>query len=129
MLSLRELQARVMSCLLGGSTEDVSELVQARGLTTGDRLRIYRQNIIENFTESLRSSFPVTVRLVGEDYFRDAARQLQQTQPSSSGDLANVGEALPVFLRQIDIAIWRMSPGSSGCVRRQGWPRNTQAWT
>jgi hypothetical protein len=100
MLSLRELQARVMSCLLGGSTEDVSELIHARGITSGDQLRIYRQTVIENYTESLRSSFPVTVRLVGEDYFRDAARQLQQTQPSSSGDLANVGEAFPVFLQQ-----------------------------
>jgi hypothetical protein len=51
-------------------------------------------------TQSLRSSFPVTVRLVGGDYFRDAARQLQQTQASSSGDLANVGEAFSVFLQQ-----------------------------
>jgi hypothetical protein len=100
MPSLRELQSRVMSCLLGGSTEDLSQLIHARGITTGDRLRIYRQNVIENFTESLRSSFPVTVRLVGEDYFRDAARRLQQTQPSSSGDLANVGAAFPGFLQQ-----------------------------
>jgi hypothetical protein len=38
--------------------------------------------------------------LVGGDYFRDAARQLQQTQASSSGDLANVGEAFSVFLQQ-----------------------------
>jgi hypothetical protein len=86
-----------MACLLDGAAEP-GGLIHGHGIEAADRLRIYRGNIIENYTASLRSSFPVLVRLVGEDYFRDAARQLHATRPSLSGDLANVGEALAAFL-------------------------------
>jgi hypothetical protein len=96
--SLLELQTTIMSCLLGGAPDDAGDLVQSRGMVAFDRLSIYRRNAIANYTESLRSSFPLIERLVGEDYFRDAARQLQMAHPSQSGDLANVGAAFPEFL-------------------------------
>lgn len=98
MTSLLELQTRVMSCLLGGAPGDAGDLVQSHGMVAGDRLRIYQRTVSANYTESLRSSFPVIARLVGEDYFRDAAQLLQMTHPSQSGDLANVGADFPEFL-------------------------------
>lgn len=100
MLSLHELQSRIMGCLLDGAIEDTSGLIEEHGMAVADRLGIYRGNIVENYGASLRSSFPVLVQLVGDDYFRDATRQLQQSQPSLSGDLANVGETFSAFLEE-----------------------------
>ena len=98
MPSLHELQSRVMGCLLDGATEDAGGLIAEHGLAVADRLGIYRGNIVANYTASLRSSFPVLVQLVGDEYFTGAARRLLETQPSLSGDLAHVGESFPAFL-------------------------------
>jgi len=98
--SLPELQSTVMGCLLGGAPDAASDLVDSRGVPAADRLRIYQRNVAENYIQSLRSSFPVIESLVGEDYFKDAARQLQRAHPSQSGDLAQVGAAFPEFLLQ-----------------------------
>jgi hypothetical protein len=96
--SLLELQSTVMDCLLGGAPDEASDLVHSRGMAAAERLRIYQRNLIENYTKSLRSSYPVIASLVGEEYFNDAARQLQLAHPSQSGDLAEVGAAFAEFL-------------------------------
>jgi hypothetical protein len=96
--SLLELQSTLMGCLLGGAPDAAVDLVYSREMAAADRLRIYQRNVIENYTQSLRSSFPVIESLVGEDYFEHAARQLQLAHPSRSGDLAEVGAAFPEFL-------------------------------
>jgi hypothetical protein len=96
--SLLELQSTLMDCLLGGAPEEAGDLIHAHGMGAAERLRIYQRNVSENYTQSLRSSYPVIASLVGEDYFKNAARQLQLVHPSQSGDLAEVGAAFPELL-------------------------------
>jgi len=85
MPSLRSLQTDFLDALLGG---ELSE----------GRMRLYQSNVQANFVDSLHSSYPAIWRLVGEDYFRQAAREFQRSVPSRSGDLLHVGRAFPEYL-------------------------------
>ena len=111
MSSLRELQTRVMDALLdglilekdprGALAEGVTSLVDAPKETALSRLRVYRNNVRTNFVDALHSSYPALWRLVGEDYFRQIARQFHLRHPSRSGDLLHAGELLPDYLAEL----------------------------
>jgi hypothetical protein len=59
---------------------------------------IYRNNARQFFRAALAATYPVLLRRVGEDYFRQLARQYQSLHPSRSGDLHWVGQAFPAWL-------------------------------
>ncbi|MDP9011880.1 MAG: DNA-binding domain-containing protein [Pseudomonadota bacterium] len=88
MPSLRELQVSLLDAL--GSSPPVAP-----------RLEVYRSNVRNNFADALGSSFPAIRRLVGEDYFRQTAREFQRRHPSRSGDLLHAGEPFPRYLAEL----------------------------
>jgi hypothetical protein len=61
-------------------------------------VEVYRRNMLANLGNSLEATFPVVLRLVGEDFFREAARQFIRAHPSHSGDLNEYGEDFAAFL-------------------------------
>lgn len=85
MPSLRSLQTDFLDALLSAGRSE-------------GRLSLYQSNVRANFTDSLRSTYPAIWRLVGEDYFRQVAREFQRSHPSRSGDLAHVGRGFPEYL-------------------------------
>lgn len=95
MLSLPELQARFGRSLTGQEDEIP---VRDRGLGAARRLQVYRNNMRINLTEALSSVYPVTRRLVGEEFFAAAAWGYIQAHPSHSGNIQDYGGAFPRFL-------------------------------
>jgi Putative DNA-binding domain len=63
-------------------------------------LAIYRHSVFANWTKALAGTFPVVERLVGEAFFREAARQFAIAEPSRSGDLNSLGGGFPRFLER-----------------------------
>jgi hypothetical protein len=102
MSALRELQVRFMQAVLDDDFRNATRLVRSPvtdpWLEPEHLLQIYANNARANFLDSLRSSFPVTLRLVGEDYFAQCAKQFQRHRPSQSGDLQPVGTYFSDFL-------------------------------
>jgi hypothetical protein len=101
---LRELQSGFMDALLSGNPSRAAALLAERSAAAEGRLRLYRNNVLANFTASLRSSFPAIWRLVGEEYFGQIARDFHRLQPSRSGDLLHVGELFPGYLNGLHAA-------------------------
>lgn len=105
MPSLRSLQTDVMNALLSGESGPAAALIALRGaagtVSPARRLDVYRSNVRANFQGSLRSSFPAVWRLVGEDYFRQVARDYHRENPSRSGDLLHVGRGFPAYLSKL----------------------------
>jgi hypothetical protein len=98
---LRELQLDFMQALLAAAPEDAVrwlDLPEDRALP---RLRVYQGTVRGNFEDALRSTFPAVERLVGEDYFRQTAREFQRLRPSRAGDLATVGALFPAHLHAV----------------------------
>ncbi len=61
-------------------------------------LEAYRRNVFANLHDALASTYPVVRRLVGETFFREAARCCARAHPSTSGDLHEYGEDFAAFL-------------------------------
>jgi hypothetical protein len=101
MPSLRELQTQVLRAVLGGDDGPASQLVVARGIPAARRLGIYANNARVNFLESLRTSFPAVLRLVGEDYFHQCVRGYQGRHPSVCGDLQYTGGRFADYLSEL----------------------------
>jgi len=59
---------------------------------------VYRRNMMANLGGALAATFPVVERLVGEAFFREAARRYVLGHPSRSGDLNEYGEGFAAFL-------------------------------
>jgi hypothetical protein len=99
-LSLRELQVSLAAAVLDGEPGAcIAEWIRPDGLDPNSRVDIYRNNAREAFLKALALEFPVIQRLVGEDYFRQLAREFQSEHPSRAGDLQAIGAPFAGFLR------------------------------
>ncbi len=65
------------------------------------RIRIYRNNFTTGLSEALAAVFAVTLRLVGEDFFRQTTRHYVRAVRSTSGDVHRYGDAFPEFLARL----------------------------
>src|SRR5258706_4639264 len=101
MPSLRELQVHVMDALMGAEVPSVAALIASPRALAERRLGVYANTVQGNFHDALQSIYPAVRRLVGEDYFRQTAREFQRRHPSRSGDLSHCGQEFPSFLAQL----------------------------
>ena len=77
-----------------------ADLVTHNGSDPARRLGVYRNNVIVSLVDALASTFPVTLQLVGEEFFRAMAQRFVRQQPPRSPVLARYGDALPEFIAQ-----------------------------
>jgi hypothetical protein len=66
------------------------------------RFEVYRASFDANLGQALRDTYPVTYRLVGEDYFSQVARAYLRAHPSRSGDIHAFGTEFDAFLAAQD---------------------------
>jgi len=99
MPSLRKLQERFAEAMLDPRSAGSELSIRANGLDGARRLCIYRNNIVNSFTEALRACYPVVNRLVGDRFFNCAAQAYLCAYPSRSGDLREYGSHFAHFLR------------------------------
>ncbi len=67
-----------------------------------ERFALYRGNIVAIWQQTLANAYPVLQRLLGADFFNDLARIYGQTMPSLSGNLTELGAALPDFIGSLE---------------------------
>ncbi len=63
-----------------------------------NNLSIYRHNVSANLINTLLAAYPLIVRLVGEPFFRSAAKAYIEDYPSRSANLHDYGEYFSDFL-------------------------------
>ncbi len=62
------------------------------------RFAVYRNNVIAGLVAALRTQFPATERIVGEDFFAAMARVYVVTEPPRSPILVAYGDGFPGFI-------------------------------
>ncbi len=95
---LRELQQNFAAAVLDGAQNGFERHIRVAGLSGARRLQIYRNNTLLNLTASLRATYPVVCRLVGDGFFDYAVAQYVAAYPSRSGDLEEFGGDFARFL-------------------------------
>lgn len=98
MLSLRDLQLDFLAHALDEDHGASTPWLTTRRLEVASGLDIYRNNALVGFRNALQASFPVLVKLAGEEWFNVVAALYQATHPSRSGDLNEVGDLFADFL-------------------------------
>lgn len=101
MRSLREVQDLFAGALHDpGCAAAASALFRGPTGVAGQRLVVYRGNMLANRGKALAGAYPVVRRIVGEEFFEGMAHAYARTHPSASGDLNDYGAQMPEFLEQ-----------------------------
>lgn len=70
------------------------------GSDPAQRFAVYRNNVMVSLVDALADTFPVTLALVGTDFFRAMAREFVRGAPPDSPVLAYYGEKFPDFVEK-----------------------------
>jgi hypothetical protein len=98
---LAELQAAYRGYLLSGDSGPLAAQIVADSFDGPERLAIYRNNFLISLGEALKANFPVTLQLLGTDYFEQAARRFVLSQPPRRPCLFEYGAGFADYLRDL----------------------------
>ena len=72
----------------------------------GAGLAVYRNTVAKGWADALAGLFPTVQRLVGEDWFRDAALIFAAEHPPTTPILDEYGQAFPAWLARFEPALF-----------------------
>lgn len=88
--------------LLNPELEVPEQIVVKRQVSVQNRFNVYRNNVVSSLIDALCTRFPMTLKLVGEEFFRAmAAVYVRQKQPSSP-IMMFYGDDLSAFIAQFE---------------------------
>lgn len=91
-------QANFSKALLDPSVPTPMGLVDPQGRPVGKRFQVYRNNVVVGLIDALRDSFPVIVKLLGDDNFNAIAGVFVRAHPPKSPLMMFYGDAFADFL-------------------------------
>jgi len=91
-------QAGFVAALLDPDQACPSDLRSWNGSDPTPRFAVHRNNIIVSLVDALAGQFPVTLELVGPEFFRAMAQAFIQQQPPRTRIVAFLGAPLPDFI-------------------------------
>lgn len=100
-MRLADLQGAYRDYLLSGDSEKLAPAIIADAFDGAERLNIYRNNFLIGLGEALKANFPVTLRLLGRDFFEQAARRFVLAHPPRRPCLFEYGAEFPEYLRNL----------------------------
>lgn len=68
------------------------------------RFAVYRNNVVVSLIDALADTFPVTLELVGDEFFRAMAGVFVRAAPPKSALLTEYGEGFPAFIERFEPA-------------------------
>ncbi len=100
-MRLADLQAAYRGYLLTGDSAPLAPAIVADAFDGAERLAIYRNNFLISLGEALKANFPVTLQLVGRDFFEQAAGRFVLANPPQHPCLFEYGAEFPDYLRDL----------------------------
>ena len=91
-------QSAFVRSLLDPSQPLPDGVMKRQGGAALKRFDVYRNNVIVGLVEALLTGFPVTARLLGEAFFRQAARDYARLHPPASPLMIYYGQTFPDYL-------------------------------
>jgi hypothetical protein len=91
-------QAAFAAAIMDSSLPPPPGVIECSGVRGREGFAVYRNNVLMGFIRALQERFPVTCRLVGEEFFRAMARAYVSEHPPHSPLLMHYGDDLPDFI-------------------------------
>lgn len=98
MARAQDLEGDFANAVLDGNARVPAPLTRKSGGTPSRRFGVYRNNVYASLIDVLAGRFPMTARLVGEEFFRAMARAYIEKAPPRSAVLLRYGEGLAGFI-------------------------------
>jgi len=92
------LQSRIAQAILGENGYELAPMLAKGSFDPLQRLNIYRNNTFASLTATLIAVFPVTLQLLGENYFRYVAGVFIRNNPPQEARLVRYGGSFARFL-------------------------------
>jgi len=86
------------TALLDPAAAPPAGVIDPAGRPATRRFNVYRNNVAASLTEALEIGFPVLVKLLGAETFKQLALIFLRAHPPTSRQLSQYGAALPEFL-------------------------------
>jgi len=98
MSTLRDLQINFAAAIFGDNDEDAKFTQNLVGgkLSPKRQLDIYRNNVFGCLGDALKITYPVTVKLVGAEFFEQMADEFIRQTPSENGKSFRERGSLPI---------------------------------
>lgn len=100
-MRLAELQAAYRGYLISGDSAPLAPAIVADSFDGPERLAIYRNNFLISLGEALKANFPVTLQLLGKEFFEQAARRFVLSHPPQRPCLFEYGAGFADHLRDL----------------------------
>lgn len=100
----REASAAFATSVLDSGSEIPEGVIGPNGTAVARRFAVYRNNVIVGLVDALAATFPAVQRIVGERFFRAAARLHAIERPPTSPLMAEYGREFPSFLETFEPA-------------------------
>ncbi len=104
MSDLDDLQNEFASSLVNGAKPVPAAIRGAARGPAQRRFAVYRNNVMVGLVNALATRFPVTLRLVGEEFFRAMARIYVEREPPRSPVMLLYGTTFPTFIKRFEPA-------------------------
>ncbi|MFZ1326263.1 MAG: DNA-binding domain-containing protein [Candidatus Contendobacter sp.] len=95
-------QRLFIAALLDPDAPCPAGLTAWNGSDPARRFAVYRNNVVVSLIDALADTFPVTLELVGEEFFRAMAGVFIRAAPPSSVLLAEYGAGFPAFIERFE---------------------------
>lgn len=97
-------QAAFAAALLDPERTCPADLRSWNGSDPTPRFAVYRNNVVVSLVDALADQFPVTLELVGAEFFRAMARVFVPQHPPRSRTIATIGAPFPGFIASFEPA-------------------------
>ena len=97
--SLREMQASFGEYSFLRVDNDMPEKIKDNGLSSTQRLQVYRNNVFFLLNQAMSLTYPVVESLVGDKFFKQLSRDYMRKFPSKSGDINDFGSNFSNYLQ------------------------------
>ena len=91
-MKLEELQRQFANQIYNPKQDKIFNEIIPSKVAIADRLEIYRNNVFGNFDSVLEIIYPITKKIVGENYFDNLCKKYHKQHPSKSGNLDDYGK-------------------------------------
>jgi hypothetical protein len=103
-MQLSDWQSGFATALLDPNLPIPQGLIEPGGNASAKRFAVYRNNVAAGLIDALKETFPVTLRIVGEDFFAAMARVYVRSHPPRSPILLEYGSGFADFIGKFEPA-------------------------
>ena len=103
-MQLSDWQNKFAAALLNPAMPIPDGVVEPGGNPSAKRFAVYRNNVVAGLIDALRETFPVALRIVGEDFFNAMARAYVALDPPRSPILLEYGAGFANFIDEFEPA-------------------------